>query len=337
MTAHWLIEEGIGETRAICMEGEEIIAAFTDWHDAVSAGAILPATLIHKSAGSKRGTAQIASGEHILVSRLPASLTQGAPLLVEVTRARIAEKTRAKLAQGKFSAAMDEGQAHPAPSLSERLQAAGHDVQIVRAFPTSDWGDVVAEAFSGEIAFSGVNASGALQISPTAAMTLIDIDGDGAPLALAKAAIPAIAAALLRLEIGGNIGVDFPSIENKAQRREVDQALADALNQGAVHYPHERTAMNGFGFVQIVARLERPSLLHRAHFQPAATAARLLLRRAEQIEGAGQIELRGHPAIEAHLRPEWLEELSRRTGKNLCFVADPALAIEAPQAQSVAL
>lgn len=327
--AEWLIEEGIGETRAICMEGEDIIAAHIDWHEEISAGAILPATLIHKSAGSKRGTAQTTSGQQILVSRLPAGLTQGAPLMIEVSRAAIAEKNRAKLAQGRFT----EAEACAAPSLAQRLQKAGHDVQIVRHFPTSDWPDVIAEAFSGEIPFSGTNASGALQISPTAAMTLIDVDGEGAPHALAKAAIPALAAALRRLEIGGNIGVDFPSIEDKAQRREVDQALGEALSG----WPHERTAMNGFGFTQIIARFERPSLLHRANFQPAATATRLLLRRAEQLEGPGQIELRAHPAIEKHLREEWREQLSRRTGKNLCFVADPALAIEAPQAQSVAL
>ena len=43
--------------------------------------------------------------------------------------------------------------------------------------------------------------------------------------------------------------------------------------------------MNGFGFVQLVARLERPSLLHRAAFQRAGLAARALLRRAEQLAG----------------------------------------------------
>lgn len=330
---NWFIEEGIGETRAICIEGEEIVAAHVDWHGEISAGAIISATLIHKSAGSKRGTAQTATGEQILISRLPANITQGAQFLMEVTRAAIAERTRIKLAQGKFT----EAQARPAPSLAQRLQALGHDVQIVRQFPTSDWPDLIAEAFSGEIPFSGVHGGGscggALQISPTAAMTLIDVDGEGSPYHLAKAAVPAIAAALRRLEIGGNIGIDFPSIQDKAQRREIDQALDEALN----NWPHERTSMNGFGFVQIVARFEQPSLLHRAHFMASATAARLLLRRAEHLEGAGQIELRAHPAIEAHLRPEWREELSRRTGKNLCFIADPALAIEAPQAQSVSL
>lgn len=330
---NWLIEEGIGETRAICIDGEEIIAARADWHETVSAGAILTVTLTHKSAGSKRGTARTACGVDILVSRLPLALTQGAQFLVAITRAAIAERTRVKLAQGRFCDEIGNGQPRPAPTLLERLEAEGHEVKTVRKFASLDWPDVIAEAFSGEIAFSG----GSLQITPTAAMTLIDVDGEGSPHTLAMAAIPAIAAALGRLEISGNVGIDFPSVQDKAQRRDVDKAIGDALGSTANHWPHERTAMNGFGFVQLVARMERPSLLHRAAFAPAETAARLLLRRAEHIEGAGQIELRGHPAIESKLRPEWMEELARRTGRKLCFVADPALAIEAPQAQSITL
>jgi type II secretory pathway predicted ATPase ExeA len=93
--------------------------------------------------------------------------------------------------------------------------------------------------------------------------------------------------------------------------------------------------MNGFGFVQLVARLERPSLLHRAIFQRAGTAARKLLRQAEFLEGAGAVLLSGHPALEAQLRPEWLTELARRTGREVRWEARPTLAIEAPQAQLV--
>jgi ribonuclease G len=84
--------------------------------------------------------------------------------------------------------------------------------------------------------------------------------------------------------------------------------------------------MNGFGFVQLVARLERPSLLHRATFQRTATAARALLRRAELLSGPGALLLSGHPALEAQLRPEWLAELGRRTGREVRWEARPGLA-----------
>jgi hypothetical protein len=45
--------------------------------------------------------------------------------------------------------------------------------------------------------------------------------------------------------------------------------------------------------------------------------------------------LSGHPALEAQLRPEWLAELARRTGREVRWEARPTLALEAPQAQLV--
>ena len=64
-------------------------------------------------------------------------------------------------------------------------------------------------------------------------------------------------------------------------------------------------------------------------------AARKLLRSAELLQGPGAVLLSGHPALEAQLRPEWLDELARRTGREVRWEARPALAIEAPQAQLV--
>jgi hypothetical protein len=93
--------------------------------------------------------------------------------------------------------------------------------------------------------------------------------------------------------------------------------------------------MNGFGFVQLVARLEGPSLLHRAALQRAGMAARMLLRQAEGLDGAGALMLSGHPALEAEFRPKWLAELARRTGREVRWEARPGLALEAPQAQLV--
>ncbi|BBC73799.1 ribonuclease [Altererythrobacter sp. B11] len=323
--AEWLLEDGIGEERAILIEQDEIVAARLRWPGALEAGEIADAVLIARTAGAPRGTARFPNGEEALVDRLPASAAEGSVLRLEVLRPAMAERGRMKRAQARPS----EQAPRPAPSLLQSLRAEGHEARPVHRFPVSVWDELVAEAFAAQVDFAG----GALLFSPTPAMLLVDVDGTGSAQALALAAIPSLAAALRRFDVGGAIGVDFPTLASKADRRAVDEALEAAL----AGWPHERTAMNGFGFVQIVARLRRPSLLQRAHLRRSEMAARLLLRRAEGLQGAGAVELTGHPALAAAIRPEWRAELARRTGRELRWRADPGLAIEAPHAQLVPL
>jgi hypothetical protein len=139
-----------------------------------------------------------------------------------------------------------------------------------------------------------------------------------------------LAEALRRFDAGGSIGIDFPTLADKADRRAVDEALAAAL----AGWPHERTAMNGFGFVQLVARLERPSLLHRASVPARGMAARKLLRQAELLQGRARAAV-GPSGARGAAQAEWLAELARRTGREVRWEARPGLAIEAPQAQLV--
>jgi hypothetical protein len=235
-----------------------------------------------------------------------------------VTRAAISEAGRTKLAHARPT---DEA-LRPAPSLAEALEA-----RVVHRFPAPGWDELVADAFTGEIAFDG----GSLLLSPTPAMTLIDIDGTLPPRPLALAALPAIGATLRRLDIGGSVGIDFPTLADKDDRRALDQALANALGG----WPHERTAINGFGFVQLVARLERPSILHRVHGDRVGAAARLLLRRAEAVGDAGALLLACHPAVAAKLTENWLAELARRSGRTISVEPDPTLALEGGYAQAI--
>jgi hypothetical protein len=320
----WYVEEGIGEERALLADGGEAIAARLHWSGGLAAGQVEDAVLAHFDPARRRGTARFASGEEALVDRLPAASREGAAIRLEVTRAALAERGRLKRAQARPS----EASLRPAPSLAHTLASQGQPVHAVRRFPAGLWEEIWSEAWAGEAPFP----SGTLQFSVTPAMTLIDVDGGAAAPVLAREAVAPLARAIRRFDLGGSIGVDFPSLERKDDRRAVDAALDEALHD----WPHERTAMNGFGFVQLVARLERPSLLHRLHLSRAGAAARMLLRRAEQVEAPGALLLSAHPAVAAKLTDEWLTELARRTGREVRLATDAALALEGGFAQAVA-
>lgn len=327
---HWLHEAGIGEERAILIERGEIIAARVQWDEPWRAGAVADARLVSRIPGTRRAVVRLPDGQDALAEGLDAKLTEGAAVRVRITRGAIAEKGRTKLPQARAAAA---AALRPAPSLLEDLSAGAIQVRSLlahdRSFDDAGWADLVEEALTGEVSFPG----GSLVISPTPAMTLIDIDGPPPLPALALAAVPAIIGALLRLDIGGSVGVDFPSLPEKAQRHAVDAALAETAKAGG--WQGERTGMNGFGFVQMVSRLERPSLAQRFTSHPAAAAARCLLRSAERVQEPGTLMLTAHPAVRRAMRSEWETELARRTGRVLRWHEDTGLALRAAFAQAV--
>jgi ribonuclease G len=317
--AEWQVEEGIGEHRAVLMDGKRVVAAKLDWPGALAAGAIAEAVLVARAAGDARGRARFDSGEEALVDHLPASASEGARLRLQVTRAALGEAQRRKLARARPT----EAPCRPAPTLRERLGA-----RRVHALDRQVWAQLRQDAWTGQIAFAG----GSLEISPTPAMTLIDVDGTLPARSLALAAATQAARAIRLLDLSGSVGIDFPTLTQKADRKAVDLALGEAL----AGFDHERTAMNGFGFVQVVSRFEAPSLLHRMQFDRVGASARWLLWLAEGHRGPGRLLLTAAPPVIAALRPEWLAELARRTACEVALDPQPHLALGAPHAQVLA-
>jgi hypothetical protein len=151
-------------------------------------------------------------------------------------------------------------------------------------------------------------------------MTLIDVDGYLAPDELATVGAGEAAKAIRRLGIGGSIGVDLPTSGSKAARQSAAAAIDAHLPR-----PFERTAVNGFGFVQIVRPRTRASLVELAQDR-AGFEARALLRRAV-FEPPGPKRIVAHPALIAELEahPTWLEALARQLGGAVSLRADAAL------------
>jgi hypothetical protein len=314
--AEWWLDEGIGEHRAALIDGDIILQAAIDrLDDRLRVGAVLAAKLGERiGAGAWITTAQ---GDLIL-GAVPRGLSQGATLLVEVTREAIPEPGRLKPPRAQASEAAAP---RPAPPLAERLVGAPVyriPVHGPDRLEDASWSELIEQAASGEIDFPG----GALRLSPTPAMALFDVDGVLPPAELAIAGARMAAQSVRRLAIGGSIGIDLPTMSSKAERTAAGQAIDEALPQ-----PFERTAVNGFGFVQIVRPRPRASIPELVCADPALTVALALLQRASR--GHGGRTLVAAPAVIDRIQSDWIEQLTRRAGGTIALRADPTLAISA--------
>lgn len=302
--AEWLYEEGIGENRAILVEDGAILEAEIELPGELRVGAVAEARLTRILIPGRRGIATAGTGEELLVEPLPPALSEGRTARVEILREAIAEPGRAKMAKGRIT----EDSVRDGMALAERISRCtrlrAHDPD---RFEEAGWSELLEEALSGEIAFAG----GALRMSLTPAMTLFDVDGSLPPEALAVAGAEAAARAIRRFGIGGSIGIDLPTLSSRGERQRAVGAFDALLPQ-----PFERTAVNGFGFLQVIRPRPRASLPERLRRDPAAAAARALLRRAERHQGVGERTLTAAPSVVARLEenPTWIAELSRRLG-----------------------
>ncbi len=336
--AEWVIEHGIGEIRAALIDGERILEARILPEGELIAGTILRARLIARM--PERGQGVVAwDGGEALIAPLPAGVTQGAETLVEIRRPAISEPGKPKRALA-IPAAFD---ATPSPVRFERSRetefGAGFSTTLatnggVRALRPTDpdlleaagWSELLEQAATGAVAFPG----GALNLHLAPAMTLIDVDGTLSLAPLSVAGAREAARAIRRLDISGSTGIDLPGTDKAARN-----AAADAID-AELPQPFERTAVNGFGFVQIVRPRRRRSLPEIYAMEGPLAHARALIRRAERTGGAGERTIAAHPSVIAEIerRAAWTEELARRIGAPVALRADPALAISSGHVQA---
>jgi hypothetical protein len=301
----WLIEKGIGEHREALIENDQIVEARISLEGIVGAGTIIEAKLIDVGRNGRNAIA-VAEGQEYLLRETPRGISEGATFDLEVMRSKIPGTEPWKRPLGRAAEPLPPGNR----SIESRVAPAGDRLGAV------GWNDLIEEARNGVVRFAG----GELRISPTPAMTLIDVDGHLPPDELGVTGAREAAKAIRRLDIGGSIGIDLPTAGSKAARQNAAAAIDAVLPQ-----PFERTAVNGFGFVQIIRPRLQASLVELAEDR-AAFEARALLRQIA-FEPAGPKKIVAHPTVIAVLekRPDWLDSLARQVGGPVGLRADPSL------------
>jgi hypothetical protein len=325
----WLLEDGIGEARAALVSHGRILEAVVERHEGdARPGAIMPARLVSTIIPRKRAIARLDGGEEVLVEPIPPKVAEGAAILVEIQREAIAEPgldgNRPKRALGRVAPLGSK--ARRAAGLFERISAGDVPVQTCAAHEPDwleecGWSELCDEAMRGEI----VREDAALRIFPTPAMTLIDVDGAAPPAQLGPKGAKLAAQAIRRLGIAGNIGIDLPTMNNRDERLIAAAQIDKYLSQ-----PFERTAVNGFGFVQIIRKRERASLMELLRSDPIMSAALSAMRMAERHGGgAGAVTLSLPGAVLGLLRrhADWIALLERRRGGPVTLREDAALSL----------
>lgn len=265
------------------------------------------------------GAYVIADDNSELLLRGKMGAPEGARLMFEVTREAIAEPGRHKppeiiLREGVREVPIDKDALWEA-----RMASLGQS-----AINAS-----IAEGF--DVAIAGQSQIGDVTISfqRTKAGLVFDIDGIGDAFAINMIAATEIARLLRLYQVGAMVLIDFVSMESKAQRTQVAEAF-DAASL-ADPRPFERTAINGYGMMQVVRARPRPSILdHLFGTRIAAlsdeTQAYWLLRAVAESRGFGVRSVTARPEVATLLQSErwsaWRAAAVRLAGADMVVVAD---------------
>ncbi len=255
MTARWIVEESPLADRAALIEGDAILAAHIalKGDDHPRLGTVLAArwqSPQRVNAGARPAAAILtdAQGNELYLPRPPAGTGPGQTLTVEVSRERVWTPRSTKLTKVRITEAAPAA----APTLAEILGGDMLSPYQPDALEAAGWSELIEQAENGRVDGDGVR----LWLDTTEAMTLIDMDGAVPAEELAIVGARLAARTIGRLDIGGSIGIDFPTLASKAARNAAAESF-DAVMTG----PFERTAINGYGFMQVIRPLLRPSIV----------------------------------------------------------------------------
>ncbi len=286
--------------------------------------------------GSKGALVTLGGGQEAILSPAP-SLAEGELVAVEMVRSAVPEPGQWKLPKVRLLEGVESAKepcwhfsAEPwelflrrhaglvasiacpnAQTANEVAALLGSAAPVISVDPgaisEADFETLLDETVQGEFPIE----NGQLTIERTRAMTVIDVDGTASALNLNMSATAEIARLLRLLDIGGPIGIDFISMNSRAARIQVDAALADACGPLG---GHERTAINGFGFCQVIRPRTGPSvpeLLCGTTPQRLSLESRAigLLRQAGRSQGIGARRLVAPVPVIDIIR-QWPEEVS---------------------------
>lgn len=308
-----------GETRAVLFENGIAVELHIFREGHIVAGSITEARIISKQPGC--AFLQLSSGEEAIMSPAP-SKPEGQSIRVEIMRAAISEPGETKLATARVTEAepVTLGVDVWREALSRRA-----DVIIAASADFDDYFDI---AQAGRSDLDGAT----LWFERTKAGLIFDVDGSGDTLGINCVAASEIARLLRLLQIGGATMIDFIGVENKAARL----AVADAFDGASRTDPRsfERTAINGYGLMQVIRAKPGPSILDmlfgkRRVSLSDETLILALLRAASRAQGAGVRRCLTTPVLAAQLAlPHWqplIAQAARQAGASLEIVADASV------------
>jgi hypothetical protein len=309
-------DEAPGERRAALVEARDIVEIHIQ-RDAQWVLGECGAGRIDRKTPS--GAYIIADNGSELLLRSKFSDPEGAPVNFEVIREAISEPGRSKPPEIMLRNNLPDFVVQKDALWNARLSSLGPKMASKS----------IASGFDVAIAGQSVVGDVTISFQRTKAGLVFDVDGIGDAFAINSVAATEITRLLRLYQIGAVAMIDFVSMESKAQRTQISEVFdaASVLDRR----PFERTAINGFGLMQVVRARPRPSVLdHLFGTRIAAlsdeTQAYWLLRAVAASSGFGPRTVTVRPDVARMLQSEqWAQrraEAIRLAGADMVVVAD---------------